>query len=330
MRRIFTFFFLFIVGISNAQALDFPISRPNVNEGATKVWVSYFIIDIEDIDNKGQSFTLDMIIRLKWNDPRLPGSEALIPLNSIWNPNVQIFNLRDVQTRFQEKVSVNSDGIVEYKQRYYATLSSPLDFKDFPFDIQTLPVSLMAFGFTPDEVELVFETAGNADKYSISGWDIVPIGAKNTDVKASLFNDSSEEIIRPKLDYSFQATRYIHYYWWKVLAPLMVILFLSWAVFWIDPSQVGAQIGVSGTSILTLIAFLLRLENFLPPVSYLTHMDHFVFTSLVLVFFAYVEALISTTYALKGKLKFAHKLDMTFRIMYPLIFAIVIFIYWVK
>jgi len=249
-------------------------------------------------------------------------------LNAIWHPNAQIYNLRDVEARFPEAVKVLNDGAVQYTQRYYARLSSPLDFKDFPFDVQTLPISLLAFGFTPDEVEFVFETAGSEKKYSISDWFIEPIGSKTSEIKADLFNDSSEEIARPKIDYEFKAIRHLDFYWWKVLAPLMVILFLSWAVFWIDPSQIGAQIGVSGTSILALIAFLYKLDNNLPPVSYLTHMDHFIFTTLVLVFVSYLEALVSTTYALKGKKVFADRLDLVFRIGYPLIFLVVFIIFW--
>jgi len=59
-------------------------------------------------------------------------------------------------------------------------------------------------------------------------------------------------------------------------------------------------------------------------------MDHFIFTALVLVFIAYLEALISTTFALKGKLKLALSSDVFFRIAYPILFAIIIYIYWVE
>jgi hypothetical protein len=209
-------------------------------------------------------------------------------------------------------------------------LSTHLNFKDFPFDVQTLPLSLVSFGYSPGEVKLVYENAGSENKFSISDWQIEPIGAKSLEYRANLFDESDEKIVRPRLDYEFKAARYIHFYWWKVLAPMMVILFLSWAVFWIDPSQVGAQIGVSGTSILTLIAFLYKLDSVLPPVSYLTHMDHFIFTALVLVFIAYIEALVSITYAHKGNKEFARRLDLIFRIGYPIIFLLIIYIFWIK
>ena len=321
---------IFLLNSFIGKAGDFAKTRPHENEGPTKVQVGLYVIDIADIDNKDQSFTIDVVIRLRWKDTRLSVIQSPVPLHSIWNPNVQIFNLRDAETQFPEIATILNNGNVQYTQRYYATLSSPLDFKAFPFDVQTLAVSLVAFGFSPDEVELVFETAGGAEKFSISDWRVESIGARTSNIKANLFDDSSEVIVRPKLDYEFKAYRHIQYYWWKVLAPLMVILFLSWAVFWIDPSQVGAQIGVAGTSILTLIAFLFRLENILPPVSYLTNMDHFVFASLVLVFFAYLEALISTTFALKGKKEFALKLDLVFRIGYPFIFLVILFVFWIK
>ena len=317
------------VDISNKKAVEFPRTRPSENDGPTKVLVAFYILNIEKIDNKNHNFTADVVIRLRWNDPRLSDVNQPIPLNQVWNPNVQIYNLREVEARFPEVVTVLKGGMIQYTQRYYAKLSSHLDFKDFPFDVQTLPISLLSFQFTPDEVELEFEAAGSEKKFSISDWHVEPIGFKNSKFKPNLFKDNSEEIIRPRIDYEFKATRYIQYYWWKVLAPLLVIIFLSGAVFWIDPSQVGAQIGVSGTSILTLIAFLLRLENFLPPVSYLTQMDYFVFTSLVLVFLAYLEALTSTTFALNGKKDFALKLDLTARKAYPIVYFIVILYFWI-
>ena len=330
MKKILFLIIILVINISFAQAEEYPRTRPNSQEGPSKVNVSFYIIDIDDIDNKEQSFTLDVIIRLKWKDKRLKHINKPIPLNAIWNPRIQIYNLRDMDTQFPEVVQVMDDGTVQYTQRYHATLSSPLDFREFPYDIQTLPITLLSFGYTPEEVIMEFENAGGAEQYSISDWYVESVGAKTSTLEANFFKDGTEKIERSRLDYEFKAKRHIQYYWWKVLAPLMVILFLSWAVFWIDPSQVGAQVGVSGTSILTLIAFLYKLDNILPPVSYLTHLDHFIFTTLGLVFFAYLEALVSTTFALNGKKELANKLDLVYRIGYPIIFAIVIYIFWLK
>jgi len=320
--------FLILANSANAQPGEYPKSSPNDNGKPTQILISFYVLDCGEINNKEQSFTVDVFIRLKWKDPRISGATGPIPLNAIWNPNIQIFNLRDVDTRSPEVVTILDDGSIQYIQRYYAKLNCYLDFKAFPFDVQTLPISLVAF--TPDSVELVYENAGSEKKFSIADWKIEPVGPKNLENRANLFEETSETIIRQRLDYEFKATRFIQFYYWKVLAPLMAILFLSWAVFWIDPSQVGAQIGVSGTSILTLIAFLYKLDSILPPVSYLTHMDHAIFSALVFVFVAYIEALISTTLALGGKQQLALKMDLAFRIGYPVLFLIYIFVFWIR
>ncbi len=329
MKKILIVIFTVFCGIVSYSRDALPKTRPDPEKGPTKVYINLYVMDIESINNKKQTFDIDFIIRYRWHDERLRGSGGIYPLSSVWYPNIQIYNLQDVETRFPKIVKVTEDGTVDYTQRYYATLRAPLDFKDFPYDEQKLPITLLAFGSTPDEIKFVFEKAGGSEKFSISDWEIIPEGVHISVEKANVFDDADgKKILRPRLDYVFKSKRYIHFYLWKVLAPLVVILFLSWAVFWIDPSQVGAQIGVSGTSILTLIAFLYKLDNILPPVAYLTHMDYFIYTSLLLVFLAYLEALTSTSIALRGKKELALKLDFVFRIVYPFLFLIVLLVYW--
>ena len=53
----------------------------------------------------------------------------------------------------------------------------------------------------------------------------------------------------------FEAHRLLGFYIWKVMIPLVLIVFMSWTVFWIDPVHVAAQIGVATTSMLTFIAY---------------------------------------------------------------------------
>ena len=303
--------------------------RPASQSGPTKVLISLYTLNIESIDNLQQTFTIDFVVRLKWQDSRLSGMASGMPLSQVWHPNVHIYNLRESETRLPETIRVLPGDTVQYSQRYFCQLTAFLDFRNFPFDRQTLPVTLLAFGYSPEEVEFEFEVAGSERGFSIQGWTVEPIGARVGVQQVSLFGGASEQIARPRFDYEFVAHRHLNYYWWKVVAPLALIMALSWAVFWIDPSQVGAQIGVSGTSILTLIAFLLRLESFLPPVSYLTQMDSFIFLSLALVFLAYVEALISTSFALQGEKEFAMRLDRWSRVIQPVAFLLIVVYFWV-
>ena len=108
------------------------------------------------------------------------------------------------------------------------------------------------------------------------------------------------------------------------MVPLIVIVCMSWAVFWINPDQLGVQIGVASTSILTLIAFLFSLSSVLPPISYLTRMDFFVFSSLVLVFLAFGEAMLTCTLATQDRLSLARRIDVFARWIFPLSFVSVL------
>ncbi len=120
--------------------------------------------------------------------------------------------------------------------------------------------------------------------------------------------------------YEFEATRESGFYVWKVIVPLTLFIFMSWSVFWLDPIHLGAQLGLSATTMVILVIFQLTLGNLLPRVSYLTRVDYFVLGSLVLVFLALVEAVASGTIAARGNHARAQRLDRWSRWVFPTLF----------
>ena len=62
------------------------------------------------------------------------------------------------------------------------------------------------------------------------------------------------------------ASRQTGYYVLKVILPLVLIVIMSWVVFWIDPNEPGTQISVAVTSILTLVAYRFMIDSLLPNV----------------------------------------------------------------
>ena len=100
---------------------------------------------------------------------------------------------------------------------------------------------------------------------------------------------------------------------------------MSWTVFWINPAQFGPQIGMSATSMLTLIAFQFASGNILPRLNYFTVLDEFIVGSTIIVFLALVESL-STSYLVSRKREaFALRLDQVCRFLFPLTFFIFMF-----
>jgi len=97
---------------------------------------------------------------------------------------------------------------------------------------------------------------------------------------------------------------------------------MSWAVFWIDPSEGGSQIGVAVTSMLTLIAYRFAIDTQLPRLPYMTRLDAFILISTLLVFFSLIEVLLTTILDNKEQKARAKTIDRYCRVIFPVIFAV--------
>ena len=111
-------------------------------------------------------------------------------------------------------------------------------------------------------------------------------------------------------------------YWIKVIAPLVLIVAMSWAVFWIDPKESGSQISVAITAMLTLIAYRFAVGSDLPRVSYLTRLDYFILGATILVFASLIEVVVTSSYARTGNLERARAIDRWSSWLFPVMFIL--------
>jgi hypothetical protein len=302
------------------------IERPNADSGPTQVSVAIWIVDINSIDSAQQSFTADVFTVLRWRDARLAHTGTGVvhyALDQIWNPRVVIVNeTNSVSHRLPDSVEVDADGTVAYRQRFVGSFSQALLLKSFPFDRETFRVQLAAVRYSPGEVNFVadqkwldagIKQAGGISKsitlpdWTVEKWDLKPLAYT----------------LAPSLDnsgyvFEFTASRDVHHYILKVILPLVLIVMMSWAVFWIDPINASSQISVSVTSMLTLIAYRFAVDSQLPRLPYVTRLDAFILTSTLLVFVSLVEVLVTTSLNNKQ----AKKIDRYSRVIFPVIFTI--------
>ena len=173
-------------------------------------------------------------------------------LSEVWHPRVQVVNERSLSKRRPDEVEVGPDGAVVQIQRYSGTVSSAADLVDFLFDEQRFEIRVFAAGFTQQEVELVIEAGrtGRSGRFSIVDWAVGPLIAETFTLRYA-----PDGRVFPGCAFAFEAKRSAAFYIWKVILPLVIVVLLSWSVFWIDPTAIGAQIGVAATSVLALIAY---------------------------------------------------------------------------
>ena len=310
-----------------AQGLPGQISpeRPEPDAGPTKVFVGLYVLDISKINDVDQSMTADFALRVRWRDPRLatdkPGVRTF-EVQDIWTPRLTVVNSRRLWKTWPDTVDVDQDGNVQFRQRFFGTLTARLDLHDFPFDRNTVMIELLTAGATPDEVELVLDESvtGRASDFSLVD---AAIGPGTVTTGTYFFAPGNVDL--PSLTYSFEVRRYAAYYLWKIILPLTIIVFMSWLVFWIDPAQFGPQMGLAATSVLTLIAYRFLLGSLIPRVSYLTRLDIFIMGATVLVFLGMVEAVVSARIAERNE-QGARRLNRLARVGFPAAFIVVTYV----
>jgi len=317
---------------------DHATNRPKKNEGPTKVHFIVFVLDIDEINGKEQNFSANVYIHLRWHDPRLSQTGTYsrsFPLEAVWNPQVIVANQQGIlRTSLPRDVKVTPEGMVTYQQRYTGWLSQPLKLSKFPIDQHQFTIQFSAVGYSQEEIEFIPEEVGDqdglikggelvgggiADVLSLPDWEIV-----SYECVAQPYQPI-KNISNAGFAFEFIAKRHFLYYVWQVVVPLFVVVAMSWAAFWIDPSQSGTQIGVATSAVLSLIAMRFVLGDFLPHLPYMTRLDYFTLGSTLLVFFALVEVILTSYLARREHTRMARKLDKAARVAFPGAF-IVLFI----
>ncbi|WP_413167451.1 hypothetical protein ACL6C3_12305 [Capilliphycus salinus ALCB114379] len=295
--------------------------RPFSEKGTTEISIGLYVIDLFKVDEARQSFEADFFIEFRWKDPHLVMSQSHCSIAScrknleeIWHPAARIFNQRNLTKNFETTV-VAPDGTVVCGQRFHGLVSSPLNLKRFPFDQQTLKIQIMSFVFSPDEVQFIVNhhLTGLAEEISLPNWSTNSPVAHTGSRHIAQLNQSFV-----CFDYELQVKRYTAYYITRVILPLILIVLMSYAVFWFPPGQIMPQITISVTAILSLITYEFTLQQSLPQVPYLTVLDKFVIGAMVLVFLALVET-VTTIELAEVKLQFlALDLDSWLRWLFPI------------
>lgn len=294
--------------------------RPDREGPPTIVETGIRMADLREIDDIAQTISVDFAILQVWQDNRLSHLEGCrVDIASIWYPEFVLLNSGRTFQRWPERASIGPDGTVTYIQRISGTLSSYHNLHDFPFDEQRFTIRFFPLNYDTSEMALKVNEVftGMSEVLNISDWKVEGVEGIISERQLLAFEEA-----RAQFEFVIEASRIESFYVWKVILPLSLIVFMSWCVFWIDPAQYGSQIGLSATSMLTMIAFIFATTNILPALGYFTTLDVFIAGSTVLVFLSLIVSL-STSYLISiGSKNGARRLDKACRIVFPLVFLI--------
>jgi len=296
-----------------------------------EVKIGLLMTDMSEVNGAQQSFSADVFVLATWQDPELAGGSDQIrtlDYDAVWHPTLLIYNRRSVTESMPEEVMVRPDGTVTYLQRYTGEFSAPMNLREFPRDRQEFFVWLVAPTRAGANVSLVPDTsivALRTEHLSISDWKV---GEASLAMQALQVAPGAP--VNPGIKLSFPASRRVTYYTIQVLIPLVAIVMMAYAVFWIAPTVVPTRVGVVVTTMLTLIAYRFMLANHVPRLPYLTRLDWFMLGATVLVVLA-LFTMAGTSYLVsREKESVVKKIDRAGRLLYPASFFVYSLFVWLK
>ncbi len=316
---------------------DLPLTRPLPTKGGpTTIHVSFYLFDLIEIHTMKQEFSVDLFFSAHWHDSRVKTAlrqagitECEIPTEKSWRPKMIIMNERQKRMDLPRILRLSEDGTVSAAQRIIGTYAAPLDLTDFPLDEQKLSISFLSIHYTPDQMKVVFDSSDTDREFTETAWKLESLSGHSSIFDMGSLNIKTGQADNlSRFDITIQVQRETAYYVWKVFIPLCLIVMISWAVFWIDPGQMGIQTGIGTGMMLSIIAFLFSLQRILPKVPYLTRIDFFVYSSLIFIVLAFLETLISCGMHARGHESPARRLDIISRFVFPTAFLSVILWFW--
>lgn len=332
MRRILELLSLVTTGLACTAAADPdetfltapPGPRPLVVKSA------FELRDINEIDEQAETVEFTGTLTLEWKDSRQAfdpaetgfaeklyhGDFQFNELAPAWYPQVYLANESGTFESNGVLLRVRPDGTSILITPVNATAEINLDMRRFPFDRQQLELSFAVLGFHAGEV--VLEAVPTpVPQATISQWSIRGLTSEAR-IRPSAAGDVSELAVLIRIDRESVFTLRL------VTLPLVLIVALSWTVFWMDRSSLGDRLNVSFVGILTAVAFQLVVGDLLPHVSYLTLMHAFLNVSFFVMCAGAVMNLIVAAHEKAGRSEQAHRLDRRCRWLFPLAYLVLL------
>jgi len=217
------------------------------------------------------------------------------------------------------RITTFQDGTVNVRARLRMILRAPLDFREFPFDTQVLPIKVESMMWPVSRMALgtAEEFTGFDDSFEMPEWTLVDLTTSTSQVLRRQEGQTYD-----RLDFNITIKRQTGYYLWKIMLPMAIIVMLSWVVFWMTQEQLGRRAGISSTGMLTIIAYQFIIAGSLPRFPYLTMMDRFTLIALLAIAATMLINLVGSRLDDARR----HQIDRTCRFVFPTAFVLAVFL----
>ncbi len=307
---------------------------PPMQKGPVVVQARIELYNINEINDEADTFEFTGVLTLKWHDPRQAFDPAVVGVNEKifqgdfqfnelspgWYPQLVLVN--ESAGLYQEDgvvLRVEPDGTSTLIQTLNANAEIKLDLRRFPFDKHHLEAIFEVLGFDKDEVILQAQSESSYlhSQFHLPQWTVNGVTTSVRDrpgYYAGALGVSSALVV------SVDVERKPFFVVRLVMIPLIVIVLLSFSVFWMDRSSLGDRLNVSFIGILTGVAYLLVTSEQLPRISYFTLIHGFLNLSYLTMCATVVINIVVGELDKRGDRECGDRVDSVCRWAFPLVY----------
>uniref|UniRef100_A0A1I8IGA6 Neur_chan_LBD domain-containing protein n=1 Tax=Macrostomum lignano TaxID=282301 RepID=A0A1I8IGA6_9PLAT len=223
--------------------------RPGYSGAATRVEINLFVQSFGSISVIDMDYSIDILLRQKWTDPRLrfKGYNRSLSLSylkqKLWIPDLTAF-LHEITTP-NYLIWLDPNGLLTVR------LACPMQLWNFPMDTQLCPLEIGSYGFALSDLEFVWMTdrapVSLNKQMMLNEFEIPEVRAGSCN---KAYNTTGQFAC---LFVEFKLERKFGFYLIYTYLPSILIVAISWISFWIDYKAVPARITLGLLSVLALM-----------------------------------------------------------------------------
>ena len=301
------------------------------------VFAGINVNQVGDLDLASQTFTADFFVWLKYAGDNKP--TAITFLNAV-----------DPSLSLGSPIKTTKIGNVTYAlYRVKSTFQSPMEFRDFPFDKQQLPIEFANKSLPASELVFAIEPAlldatqkarltsglnGSVSINDIPNWDASRLEYYQGSIgSTALLGDPSATASTAGVEFStFTADitigRDLRSFLIKNLLPLVLLAVVTYVSLFFPVEDTATRVSFGITGILTAAVLMSDVTKSLPEVGYTVAIEWifyaFIFLSALLILIGIVGQRLHRERRLTA---LAH-LNVVARVVYPLFIVLVALVYW--